>query len=420
MTSRIVVVGGGVVGLCVAHECATRGHRVVVLERGAPGREGCSLANAGMLVPSHFVPLASPGVIAQGLRWMWDDESPFHVKPRASAELLDWAWKLSRAATPERVQRAEPVLRDLHLASRAIFEDWSTRWGNGFALERKGLFMLCRTDEGLEHETQAAALAKSLDMPAEVLTGAEIAAREPDIRMAITGGVYYPLDAHLTPQRLMDALRRETQRLGVELRYDTEVRGWRMTESRVEAARTGADEIGGDEFVLCGGIWSTGLARELDLRLPMQAGKGYSLTLETPPALPRAGAILTEARVAVTPMGSTLRVGGTMEIAGIDETINPARIRGIVKSACEYYPDFNPAHFARATVRTGLRPCSPDGLPYVGRFGRFSNLSAATGHAMMGVSLAPISGRLIAQLLSGESPSCAIETLSPDRYASRS
>jgi D-amino-acid dehydrogenase len=420
MTSRIVVIGGGVVGLSVAHECATKGHRVVVLERRAPEREGCSLANAGMLVPSHFVPLASPGVIAKGLRWMWDDESPFHVKPRASAELLDWAWKLSRAATPERVRRAAPVLRDLHLASRAIFEDWSARWDNAFALERKGLFMLCRTDEGLQHETRAAELAKSLDMPAEVLTPADVATREPDMRMAITGAVYYALDAHLTPQRLMEALRSETQRLGVELRHDTEVRGWRATSARIEAVETGAGQIGGDEFVLCGGIWSTGLARQLDLRLPMQAGKGYSLTLEAPPALPRAGAILTEARVAVTPMGRTLRVGGTMEIAGIDETINPARIRGIVKSACEYYPDFNPSHFASATVRTGLRPCSPDGMPYIGRFARFSNLSAATGHAMMGVSLAPITGRLIAELLSGEPTSCRIEPLSPDRYANSS
>ena len=417
MTSRIVVVGGGVIGLCVAHECAAKGHRVVVLERGALEREGCSVANAGMLVPSHFVPLASPGVIAQGLRWMWDAESPFHVKPRASVDLLDWAWKLSRAATPERVQRAAPVLRDLHLASRAIFEDWAARWDDGFGLERKGVFMLCRTDEGLAHESQVAAHAKSLNMPAEVLTAAEAAAREPDIRMTIAGGVYYPLDAHLTPQRLMDTLRRETQRLGVDLRHNAEVRGWRATKARVEAVQTRADEIGGDEFVLCGGIWSTGLARELDLPLPMQAGKGYSLTLEAPPGLPRAGAILTEARVAVTPMGRSLRVGGTMEIAGIDETINPARIRGIVKSACEYYPDFNPSHFASATVRTGLRPCSPDGLPYIGRFSRFSNVSAATGHAMMGVSLAPITGRLIAELLSGQRASCSIDALSPDRYA---
>ncbi len=149
----------------------------------------------------------------------------------------------------------------------------------------------------------------------------------------------------------------------------------------------------------------------------MQAGKGYSLTLASPPALPRICAILSEARVAMTPMGAALRFGGTMEITGIDEGVNPARVRGIVKSVGAYFPEMTPSHFEHAAVRTGLRPCSPDGLPYIGRFGQFANLSAATGHAMMGVSLAPITGKVIAELLSDETPSCAISALRPDRYA---
>jgi D-amino-acid dehydrogenase len=239
------------------------------------------------------------------------------------------------------------------------------------------------------------------------------------MRMAIAGGVYFPLDGHVTPGRLMATLQRETQRLGVELRYGTEARGWRVRDRRIDALETRAGSVEGDEFVLCGGIWSTGLAGELGLKLPMQAGKGYSLTLDRPPALPRICAILTEARVAMTPMGGALRFGGTMEIAGIDESVNPVRIGGIVKAVGAYYPDFTPSHFASASVRTGLRPCSPDGLPYIGRFARFANLSAATGHAMMGVSLAPITGKLIGELLSGERPSCAIDALSPDRYAER-
>jgi D-amino-acid dehydrogenase len=417
MSRRIVVVGGGVVGLCVAHACAQRGHRVVVLERGAPERDGCSFANAGMLVPSHFIPLASPGVIAQGLRWMWDAESPFHVKPRLSADLVDWAWKLSRAATPQRVARAAPVLRDLHLASRAIFEQWAAQWDDGFGLVGKGLLMLCRTEEGLAHEARLAEQAQALGMPAEVLTAFDIAAREPEVRMTIAGGVYFPLDGHLVPCRLMAVLRRETQRLGVELRHGTDALGWRVRNERIDAVRTATDELEADEFALCGGIWSTDLAAPLGLRLPMQAGKGYSLTLDAPPTLLRMPAILTEARVAVTPMGRSLRVGGTMEIAGIDETINPARIRGIVKSAGEYYPDLKPAHFASAEVRTGLRPCSPDGLPYIGRVARYANLAIATGHAMMGVSLAPITGKLIAEIVSAERPSLDLDALSPDRYA---
>src|SRR5437660_1481401 len=221
MTKRVLIVGGGIIGLCVAYYCARQGNAVTVLERGQPERDGCSFANAGMVVPSHFVPLASPGVIQLALRWMWNPESPFHVRPRFSAELLDWGWKLYRAAT---------------------------------------------------------------------------AARE------------------------------------------------------------------ADEFVLCAGIWSKELVRDLGLVLPMQAGKGYSLTLQAPPMRPRICALLSEARVAMTPMGESLRFGGTMELAGIDETVNPIRIRGIVKSVTRYYPDVRPSHFERASIRSALRPCSSVGL----------------------------------------------------------
>jgi D-amino-acid dehydrogenase len=419
MSKRIVVVGGGVVGLCVAYWCAQKGHRVVVLERGAPERDGCSFANAGMVVPSHFVPLASPGVVQLGLRWMWNPESPFHVEPRFSADLFDWGWKLWRAATREHVERAAPVLRDLHLASRACFTEWAARWDNAFELVEKGLLALCRTEHGLEEEARVAAFAQRLGVPAEVLSPAQVAALEPGIRMAVAGGVYFPRDAHLTPARLMAVLQRETERIGVHVRHHIDVRGWGATTDRIASVDTSAGPVEADEFVLCGGIWSTGLARQLGLRLPMQAGKGYSLTLASPPALPRICAILSEARVAMTPMGTALRFGGTMEITGIDERINPARIRGIVKSVGAYFPDVTPSHFESASVRTGLRPCPPDGLPYVGRFARFANLSTATGHAMMGVSLAPITGKLIAEILSDESPSCAIAALSPDRYGGR-
>jgi D-amino-acid dehydrogenase len=419
MSKRVLVVGGGVVGLCVAYCCAQKGHRVVVVEHGAPERGGCSFANAGMVVPSHFVPLASPGVVALGLRHLWNPESPFHIKPRLSADLLDWGLKLHRAATREHVERSAPVLRDLHLASRACFEDWAARWGNTFELVERGMLVLCRTGHGLAEEAGTAGFAHRLGIPAEVLSAADVAAHEPGIRMTIAGGVYFPLDGHLTPGRFMAELRREAQRLGVELRDRTDVQDWRVNGGNVVGVQTSGGIVEADEFVLCAGIWSSDLARRLGLSLPMQAGKGYSLTLERPPMLPQVCAILSEARVAMTPMGGALRFGGTMEIGSLDESVHPARVRGIVRSVGDFYPDMTPAHFTHAAVRTGLRPCTPDGLPYVGRFAGFANLSAATGHAMMGVSLAPITGKLIAELLSGERPSCAIDALSPDRYAKR-
>jgi len=417
MSRDIVVIGGGVVGLSVAYACASKGHRVTVVERGEPERDGCSFANAGMVVPSHFVPLASPGMVELALRWMWDPESPFHLKPRASADLLEWGWKFYRACTKEHVARAAPLLRDLHLASRACFEQWAAQWGNPFEFVASGMLVLCRTEHGLAEEARVGEFARELGMPADVLTAKDVAEIEPGMRMTIAGAVHFPRDARLVPARLMSALQDETQRLGVQLCHGHEVRGFRVNGARIDAVDTSAGVIHADEFVLCAGIWSSLLARQLGLSLPMQAGKGYSLTMEKPAVSVQRCAILSEARAAMTPMGGTLRFGGTMEITGIDETVDRARVRGIVKSIGTYFPDVMPEALAAATIRTGLRPCSPDGLPYVGRFARFANLSAATGHAMMGVSLAPVTGMLIAEVLSGERTSIPIAALSPDRYA---
>jgi D-amino-acid dehydrogenase len=420
VSKHVLIVGGGIVGLCIAYYCSRKGHRVTLIERGGRNRDGCSFVNAGMVVPSHIVPLASPGMVRLGLRWMWNPESPFYVKPRLSTDLLGWGWKFHRAATQAHVDRAAPVLRDLHLASRDCYREWATLWNNDFNLIERGLLMLCNTEHGLEEETKTAEHARRLGIAAEVLTPSATAELEPNLRMAIAGSVYFPVDCHLTPGRLMAVLTREVERAGVQVSYDTGVDGWRSTGDRIEAMHTNrADgaEFSADEYVVCAGIWSQNIVRDLGIRIPMQAGKGYSLTMENPASLPRVCAILSEARVAVTPMGSSLRFAGTMELTGIDERIDAARVRGIVNSVARYYPDVTPAQLEQATVRSGLRPCSPDGLPYVGRVSRFANLSVATGHAMMGISLGPITGKLMAEILSDEPLSCSMEGLSPDRYA---
>ena len=420
MSKHVLIVGGGIIGLSIAYYCSRKGHRVTLVERGGRRRDGCSFVNAGMVVPSHVVPLASPGMVQLGLRWMWNPESPFYIRPRLSPDLLGWGWKFHRAATQSRVERAAPLLRDLHLASRECYREWAAQWGDDFILSERGMLMLCNTEQGFEEEAKAAGIARRLGISAEVLTPSATAALEPNLRMAIAGAVYFPIDCHLAPERLMAVLAREVELAGARVVYDAGVDGWRSTGDRIEALRTNrADlaELVADEYVVCAGIWSQNVVRDLGIRIPMQAGKGYSLTLENPASLPRVCAILSEARVAVTPMGGALRFAGTMELTGLDEGIDAARVRGIVKSVAKFCPDFTPAHLRQATVRSGLRPCSPDGLPYVGRVSRFTNLSIATGHAMMGMSLGPVTGRLMAEMLSGEPLSCGIEDLSPDRYA---
>ncbi len=413
---HVLIVGGGVVGLSTAYYCAKKGFRVTVLDRRGADHEGCSYGNAGLVVPSHFIPLSAPGMVALGLKWMWNPESPFYIKPRLNLDLLNWSFKFWRAANADHVRRAAPVLRDLNLASRACFEEFAELTGNAFGLVKKGLLALCQTGHRFEEEARTAEHARQLGLNAEVLTPRQAAELDPNVRMDIVGAVYFRDDCHLTPARFMATLKEEVARLGVALSWSTEVTAWRVNGRCIEAAQATQGDFAADEFVLCGGSWSPVVARELRLHFPIQPGKGYSLTLPEPRQRPALSAILTEARVAVTPMGSSLRFGGTMEIAGLSEEINPARVRGILKAVPKYYPDFTPQDFDGVKPWCGLRPCSPDGLPYVGRTARYDNLSLATGHAMMGLSLGPITGKLIAGILAGEKPPIDIELLNPDRY----
>lgn len=415
MSRSVVIVGGGVIGLCSAYYAAKQGIQVTVLERDSRETEGCSFGNAGMIVPSHFIPLAAPGMVALGLKWMWNPESPFYIKPRLDWGLISWAWKFMRASTRAHVERCAPLIRDLSFASRSAFEELAKSLD--FGLVQRGLLMLCKTAHALDEEAKTAMRANDLGVPAQVLDARNTATREPGVTMDIAGSVYFPQDCHLSPNRLMAALRTACESLGAVLRYGTEVSGWRVEGRRVAAVETPAGEIVADDFVLCGGSWSTSVARDLRVALPMQAGKGYSVTLHEPRQLPEHCAIFCEARVAVTPMGSTLRFGGTMEIAGLNLNVNPRRVQGIIKAVPRYFPEFQAADFAAVKPWRGLRPCSPDGMPYLGRLKAYDNLVVATGHAMMGLSLGPVTGKLVATLLAGEKPELDLALMTPDRYA---
>jgi D-amino-acid dehydrogenase len=417
-SKHIVIIGGGVIGLCSAYYAARRGHRVTVIDRNPAQRDGCSFGNAGMIVPSHFVPLAAPGMVALGLKWMWNPESPFYIKPRLNAELLDWGFKFWRAATAGHVRRAAPLLRDLSFASRAAYEELAALPGHDFGLVQRGLLMLCQTPHALDEEAKFAAQANSLGVPAEVLDARQTAAHDPGVTMNVAGAVYFPKDCHLSPGRFMAVLQRQAEALGVKFHWTAEVSGFRVERDRHIHGVHLADgtEVPADEVVLAGGSWSPVSARDLGLELPMQAGKGYSLTLARPRQLPQLCSILSEARVAVTPMDGALRFGGTMEIAGLNEDINPVRVQGIIKAAARYFPEFRAEDFAGIEPWRGLRPCSPDGLPYLGRTAKFANLTLATGHAMMGLSLGPVTGRLVAEIVSDERPSFDLTLLNPDRY----
>jgi len=417
VSRHVVIVGAGAIGLCAALYCAERGWRVTVVERNGEERDGCSFGNAGMVVPSHFVPLAAPGVVAQGLRWMLRRRSPFYIKPRVSWDLIDWALKFWRAANPRQVAFAAPLLLDLNLASRRCFDELSIRLDD-FAWSKNGALMLCKTRHAMNEESRIAEQAMRLGIPAEILDAEQTAARDPDVRMDVTGSVYFAMDGNLVPRRFMATVQQKLRHADVRFAWNAAVSGWEIdVGGRVRGVvATGQRVIEGDEFVLAAGAWSSALSRKLSVTLPMQAGKGYSVTLANPRRMPKLGAICTEARVSVSPMPDAVRFAGTLEITGLDESIDRGRVQAIVDAVPRYYPDFKVSDFDGIEPWRGLRPCSPDGLPYIGRTARHPNLVYATGHAMMGMSLAPITGSLVAQLIGGERTPFDIAPLSPERF----
>ena len=411
---RVVVIGGGVIGLCAAYYALRRGLQVTVIERELAGGDNCSMGNAGMVVPSHFTPLAAPGMISKGLRWMLNPESPFYVRPRVNLDLMRWGWLFYRHSTVRHVAQSRELLRDLNMESRRLFAELAE--DEDFGLVKRGLLMLCKSQKGLDEEAQVAREANELGLNAEVLDSQAAARLDPAVTMNITGAVYFPEDCHLSPSRFMASIRRRILAAGGIIESGVIIDGIETRAGQVTAVTGNGRRFEGGKFVIAGGSWSADLLKSVGLKLPLQAGKGYSLTLASPPELPQLCSIFAEAKVAITPMDGSLRFGGTMEVGGLDLSVNAARVRGIVKSVNAYFPKFSEKDFQGVKPWAGLRPVSPDGVPYLGQVPGLTNLLAATGHAMMGLSLGPVSGRLVADLLVGDAPFRPISAMSPARF----
>lgn len=414
MEKKVVIIGGGIIGLSCAYYLSQEGHQVTLIDRGKIDH-GCSFGNAGMIVPSHVIPLAAPGMIAQGMRWMLNSKSPFYIKPRLNKELFSWGRNFYRSANAAHVSRSMPALLELSLLSKQLYRDLAEK-STEISYEEKGLLMLFQSDKVAKEETHAGEIAKSLGLEVDFLSKKEVQQLETGSTVNAIGGVHYKSDAHLYPHKLMFFLLDSCRKNGVEFKEEMEVNSINIQNGKINSVSTLSGEISGDEFVIAGGSWSPELTKQLGIHLSLLAGKGYSFTLLKPSERPKIPSILCEGKVAVTPMGSDLRFGGTMEITHVRDTkINQKRLEGIVETANSFYPNMHVEFPKKEDQWYGFRPCSPDGLPYIGRSSKVSNAIIATGHAMMGLSLGPATGAIVSSIISDQKSPVSIDLFHPDR-----
>ena len=410
---KVIVLGGGVIGLCSAYYLKNSGFEVTILDKG-DFSSGTSFGNAGMIVPSHFVPLAQPGMIAKGIKWMFDAESPFYVKPRFSRSLLDWGWKFYQHSSEKHVKGAAQLLKELNLESKKLYVSLCDQLED-IKIDEKGLIMYCQTQRALDEEAALADQAMKLGLKAVVMDNQQLNDLDPNLTLDVKGGVYFPEDAFFSPKLFLEKLKSDLKAAGVKMVSHVDDLKFVVHED-LKSIDTNQGFFSADQFVISAGVWTGKLAQFLGLNIPIQPGKGYSFTIEHPVETPSICSILTEAKVAVTPMSEGLRFAGTMEIGALNFDVDQRRVYGIKKSICKYFPSFTMKDFNEAKIWTGLRPCSPDGLPYIGRTKKLPNVLLAAGHGMMGMSLGPITGKLIAEIADNQSPEIEISKLAVERF----
>jgi len=410
-----VVIGGGVIGLCSAYYLQKEGYQVTVIDRGDI-TDGCSFGNMGYMSPSHFVPLASPGIIAEGIRHMMSSSSPFYIKPRLNWDLLQWGYQFWKSSNARTVAKNAPHLNNLLQMSRSLMNDMRIEIGDQFDMEEKGCLMLCKQQKTLDHEFHLADDAEKFGLKVERLGPEQVQAMEPDVELDVAGAVWFKDDCHFHPGKMMTGLKDRLGKNGVRFQLNTTVSGFEKTNNTVTAVITDKGKFEADQLVLATGSWLPVVAKMLGIRLLLQPGKGYSHTYDHVEKNIRYPAILVDGRCAITPWGNRLRIGGTMELSGINNKVLIKRMQGIYDSARLFYPglqiDMPPAD----KVWNGLRPVTPDGLPYIGKAAGILNVIIAGGHAMLGISEGTGTGKLVCELIGQKSTSMDISAFDPGRF----
>lgn len=409
----VLVIGGGAIGVCSAYYLAKKGLRVTIVELGEVA-SGCSRTNAGLIVPSHSIPLAAPGMLSQGMKSMLKPESPFYLKPRIDSDLIRWLWRFRKACNAKQMLRSIGVLCELDYASLDLFDRLITDESLDCNFRQDGWLLVYRIEKSFQKAVEETNLLKAHSVDMKILSRDETLRMEPSLRPEIFGGIFFPRDAHLNPEKFVLSLAGCLKAQGVELYEQTEVLGWEISNGLISAVKTNQGNFHPKQIVLATGAWSSALVKSIGFRLPVQPGKGYVISMNRTKVHPNIPLYLCEAKVVVTPLEDSLRLGGTMELAGMDFTINRRRINAMIRAAKGYLTQMEVLETAE--MNCGLRPCSADGLPIIDRFPGYCNLIAATGHSMMGITQAPITGKLVSQLICEQTPDINLRPFSLSRF----
>lgn len=402
--SKIVIVGGGVVGLFTAWYLRKKGAEVTVLDRGNL-TDGCSFGNAGLIVPSHVIPMASPGMLRKGMKNLFNPKSPVAARMFPDPDLIRWYLRFTGTSTAKHVNESIPLLKELSLFSKSLYAELKDSGNLDFRIWHKGLLMLYQSQQTGDELFEEAEIARHTGLEVDNLTTNDVHRLEFDAKPNVSGGFHYLSDDHLDPSTLMKSLIAGLEESGVNLVRNCAVSKIHTSEQKAISLETEQGIFDFDELVIAAGFWSAEIMKQLKINLPVQPGKGYSFKVNTvrPIHFP---ALLGDANVAVTPMGSSLtQFGGGMELGFGDLKIRQARISQIVKAVGKFYPSEIGLNITPDKIWQGHRPCSFDGLPFIGKVSNFPNVFVGTGHSMMGVTLAPATGKLLSQLISGEKQS---------------
>jgi D-amino-acid dehydrogenase len=406
----VVVIGAGAIGAASTYELVRRGARVTVLERSHVVR-GCSYGNAGLICPSHAEALASPAAIHNGLRWMGRRDSPFHIRPRLS--VLPWLARFGAASLPARSAAGTATLRRLADASLELHEQLA-RSGLPTSFVRRGILSVYESERAFAKARDRIAGGPPDAQDTRVLAAEAARELEPGLAPTFAGAIHHRREAHCDPSAFVAALMDASRDLGANVRCGVEILRLRRTGGRLAALETTAGPLRAGAVVVAAGAWTRDLLGDVGLYVPLEGAKGYHLEMDARPLEAGIPLYMEEAHVIATPLGGRLRLAGTLELSGRDLRVDPVRMEALGSVARRTMT--LPAEARTVQMWRGLRPCTPDGLPVIGPADGLANMFVATGHAMLGITLAPATGQIVAGLVSGEEPPHDIEPFRLSRF----